>query len=120
MALTTELVGKVLDGLFARQITHAQNIANVTAERPQFHAVSFEQELSALMREPASESERLARIRGFQPIVTLVAQPAQGDFRADLEVSKAGENTLRYQMLVSMLDRTLQLHHSALTEGRSR
>ena len=107
--ITSAIIVKALDGLAARQVATAENIAN--ANSPGFRPlrVSFEEALAA-----ARGSE--ARIRAVLPHIGLA--PAGETVRVDLELATAQATTGRYGALTDLLNRQLQLEALAITGER--
>ena len=108
--ITSALIVKALDGLSARQLATAENIAN--ANSPGFRAlrVSFEQALAAA----AQRGE--GAVRAVQPRTegTALAEPV----RVDLELATAAATAGRYSALTELLNRQLQIESLAITGGR--
>jgi len=107
--ITSALIVKALDGLAARQVATAENIAN--ANSPGFRPlrVSFEDALSAARGSEAS-------IRAVRPHTGLA--PAGEAVRIDLELVTAQATTGRYGALTDLLNRQLQLEALAITGER--
>lgn len=105
--ITSSLIVKALDGLTARSVATAENIAN--AGSPGFRPlrVSFEQALAAAA--PRGE----AAIRSVQPRIE--SAPAGETLRLDLELATASSTALRYAALTEMLSRQMRLEAIAIT-----
>jgi len=107
--IASALIVKALDGLAARQVATAENIAN--ANSPGFRPlrVSFEQALAAARGDAAA-------IRAVEPRIGLA--PAGETVRVDLELTTAQATTGRYGALTDLLNRQLQLESLAITGER--
>jgi len=118
--LVVAVAAKALDGLFQRQTALADNIAN--AGSPSFRAqrVTFESELRHAIE--GSRTVDLARtsVQQVQPRIQLEHPLSGTSNRLDLEVSSSNETSMRYNMLVTMLDRNLMMRSAAVTETRGR
>lgn len=68
-SISTELIGKDLDGLWARQQAISDNIANFETPGYKTKAVSFEDQLRAQIASGGSESEVMQEIEDVQPAV---------------------------------------------------
>lgn len=108
--ITSALIVKALDGLSARAVATAENIAN--ANSPGFHPlrVTFEAALAAAAR--GNESS----IRAVQP--RIVGAPTAEPVRIDLELATASATALRYSALTELLGRQLQIEALAITGER--
>lgn len=104
--ITSALIVKALDGLSARQVATAENIAN--AGSPGFRAlrVTFEAALAAARGNEAS-------IRAVQPRTEVV--PGADPVRIDLELATAQATAGRYGTLTELLNRQMQLESLAIT-----
>ena len=100
---TSTLVIKALDGLSARSVATAQNIANAGTPGYRPVRVSFEQALA----EAAPKGR--AAIAAVQPQLR-TAESGAGDLRLDLELGAASATALRYSALIEVLSRQLQLN----------
>lgn len=111
--LTTILLTKALDGLALRSAAISQNVANANSPGYQPVRVSFESELAAAARSGEDA------VREVQP--RIVHQP-QGDaaesVRLDLELAESSKTALRYNALVDILNRHLQLARLGIQGGR--
>jgi flagellar basal-body rod protein FlgB len=113
--LTATVAARALDGVFARQLAVAHNIAN--ANSPGFAPVrvSFETALQqALAASSAGDRDPL------RTAAISVRADRSEPMRLDLEVTASAENAMRYSMLLGLLDRKLQVLSLAINEGRSR
>lgn len=68
-SISTELIGKDLDGLWARQQAISDNIANFETPGYKTKTVSFEDQLKAQIASGGSESEVMRGIEDVQPAV---------------------------------------------------
>jgi flagellar basal-body rod protein FlgB len=110
---TSAIAARALDGLFARQMAVAHNVANANSSGFSPIRVSFESSLQQALRAGAAPAE-LRRA----PIGVQVA--AGESVRIDLEITHSAENALRYATLVGALDRRMQILSLAINEGRNR
>ena len=108
--ISSALIVKALDGLSARAVATAENIAN--ANSPGFRPlrVTFEDALAAAAR--GSESAILA----VQP--RTIGAPTGEPVRIDLELATASATALRYSALTELLGRQLQIQSLAITGDR--
>ena len=106
--LSSILLIKALDGLSARAIVTANNIANASTPGYRPMQVSFEAELSrAAATGPAAAA-------GVKPHVGMVPDRGFGtDLRLDLELATASSTAARYTALVEVLSRQLQMQSLA-------
>lgn len=112
---TSTVAVRALDGLFQRQMALVHNIAN--ANSPGFAPVrvSFESALKQAYA-LARQSGDFAQVAASSITRSIDAgQPV----RLDLEISSAAENAMQYSMLLSMVDRQLQVMSLAVREGRA-
>jgi flagellar basal-body rod protein FlgB len=112
--MTGAVAARALDGLFARQLAVAHNIAN--ANSPSFAPVRVTFE-SALQQAAAGATADAAAVR--RAPIGVQSMPGES-VRMDMEITQSAENVLRYSMLLAMVDRKLQLMSLAINEGRSR
>jgi flagellar basal-body rod protein FlgB len=108
--ITSTLLIKALDGLSARQVATAENIAN--ANSPGFRPlrVSFEAALAAAARRGEGAVRAVeARTQG-----AALAEPV----RVDLELATAAATAGRYSAITELLNRQLQIEALAITGGR--
>lgn len=104
------LIIKALDGLSARSVATAQNIANVNTVGYRPLRVSFEKALATA----AVQGD--AAVRALTPEVEAAPAGARdGEPRLDLELATARITAQRYDGLVDVLDRQLQLQSLAIT-----
>jgi flagellar basal-body rod protein FlgB len=102
---STTLLIKALDGLSARQIATAQNIANASSVNYRPMRISFERALAA-----AARSGDRATVEAVKP--ALLPDPegaADGQTRIDLELGTASATAMRYAALIDILNRQIQL-----------
>lgn len=102
------LILKALDGLSARQIATAENIANAGTPGYRPLRVTFEQALTRAAFGGATAVEAVA------PRLEL-APAAEGPLRLDLELGTSAQTASRYAALIEVLDRQLKLQHLAVT-----
>jgi flagellar basal-body rod protein FlgB len=108
--ITSTLIVKALDGLTARSVATAENIAN--AGSPGFRPlrVSFEQALAAAAPRGA------AAVRAVQPRIE--GAQAGEPLRVDLELATASSTALRYAALTELLSRQMHIEAIAITGGQ--
>ena len=105
-ALSQSLLIKALDGLTARSVATAENIANAGTRGYRPVHVTFER--------------ALAEAAGFGPHAVAQVQPrlqpdpAADSLRLDLELAAASTTSQRYAALVEVLNRQLQLQSIAI------
>ncbi|HEX9806754.1 MAG TPA: hypothetical protein VGA34_07660 [Alteraurantiacibacter sp.] len=111
--LTTILLTKALDGLALRSAAISQNVANANSPGYEPVRVSFESELAAAAGNGADA------VRDVQPKIIHQSQEgaAQG-VRLDLELADASKTALRYNALVDILNRQMQLARLSIQGGR--
>ena len=112
-AISATLMIKVLDGLSARAVATAGNVAN--AGTPNYHPVrvTFEEALKA------AAGQGSAAVRAFQPTIgpEIRADLGQG-LRLDLELATASSTAGRYAALVEVLNRQLQIDGLAVSGNK--
>ena len=108
--ITSALIVKALDGLSARAVATAENIAN--ANSPGFRPlrVTFEGALAAAAR--GGEGS----VRAVQP--RTAGAPTGDPVRIDLELATASATALRYSALTELLGRQMQIESLAITGDR--
>ena len=107
---TAILLIKALDGLSARSVATAQNIANANTPGYRPLRVTFEQALVAAdISGNAAVSEVAPQVDGI-PVGA-----RDGELRLDKELATASVTAQRYGALVEVLSRQLQLQNSAVT-----
>jgi flagellar basal-body rod protein FlgB len=106
---TAILLIKALDGLSARSVATAQNIANANTAGYRPLRVSFEQALA----NAAAVGD--AAVSAVTPQVESIPIGARdGELRLDLELETAAHTAQRYGALIDVLDRQLQLQDLAI------
>src|ERR1700743_1660349 len=109
-ATTAVLMIKALDGLSARSVATAENLANASTPGYRPLRVSFEQALA----DAAAKGD--AAVRAVTPQVSQApAGGPDGELRLDLEMAPATATANRYGALIEVLDRELQLQSLAIT-----
>jgi flagellar basal-body rod protein FlgB len=107
------LIGKALDGLYARQAATAQNIANANSDRYQPVRVTFEQSLRA------AAAQGPDAIRDVTPQLELAPVPGIAtEMRLDLEIATASATGLRYAALIAVMEGRASLMRTAVSGGR--
>lgn len=106
------ILTKALDGLTLRSQATAQNIANVDSAGYRPLSVSFEAELKAA----ANEGE--AGVRALPLKMHQERVPAGQGVRMDLELETQSETAMRYNALVDVLARELQLQSTIIKGGQ--
>lgn len=101
------LIVKALDGLSARQMATAENIANASSPGFRPLRVTFEQALA----EAAGRGE--AAVRAVRPRIE--GAPAGEPVRVDLELATAQQTAGRYAALTELLNRRMQMEAIAVT-----
>jgi flagellar basal-body rod protein FlgB len=116
--VSSAIAARALDGLYARQMVIANNIAN--ANSPGFlpTRVDFE----GALREAAASltGDREADLGRVHSTPLHLSSVNQVGVRLDTEMTYSAENVMHYSMLLGMLDRKLQLVSMAINEGRTR
>jgi flagellar basal-body rod protein FlgB len=109
-AISASLMIKALDGLSARAVATAQNIANAGTANYRPLRVSFEEAL----REAARQGPDV--IRNVRPKFEHVQPSAvASDMRLDLELATASSTALRYSALIEILNRQTQIQALAFS-----
>lgn len=107
---TAILLIKELDGLSARAVATAQNIANANTPGYRPLRVSFEQALAT------ADADGSANAATPPVLVDSIPFGARdGELRLDMELATASATAQRYGALVDVLDRQLQLQSLAIT-----
>jgi len=108
------LAVKALDGLSARSIVTAENIANAGTPGYRPLKVTFEEALITAARGGSARE-----IAGVRPKVETQKGPA-GDsgLRLDLELATASSTAMRYAALIEVLNRQMQVHALAVSGSR--
>lgn len=112
-SITPIVIAKVLDGLAARQVATAQNIANGNSERYRPVRVTFEDKLrSAMAKGPAA-------IAHAEPQTEVQPTPSIGnEMRIDLELATASQTAMRYGALITLLESRGALMNAVVSGGR--
>ena len=112
-ASTSAIISRALDGLTLRAAATAQNIANANSR--EFHpiAVNFE----ASLRAAANRDDGAVRDLQFRPAAAHISSVGD-EPRLDLELATASETGLRYQALLDLLGREMQLSRTILQAER--
>ncbi|HWA90280.1 MAG TPA: hypothetical protein VG889_09615 [Rhizomicrobium sp.] len=106
---TAILMVKALDGLNARSVATAENIANASSKNYRPMRVSFE----TALKEAAAQGD--TAVQALVPSAEqAVAGTPEAELRLDLEMSTASGTAQRYGALVTLLNRQLQLDSIAL------
>jgi flagellar basal-body rod protein FlgB len=110
--ISAAMVTKALDGLSMRMAATASNIANTNSadHRPQL--VRFEDRLRVASR------EGLAAIRAVRPQVEESAAGRGDGPRMDLELASATDTALRYNALVNLLGRQMEISRAVVRSGQ--
>lgn len=112
-ATTPVLIAKALDGLSERYRATAQNIANANTPNYRPLQVSFEASLKAAA---AQGDDAVAQMT---PTIEREPVPAVADeMRLDLEMATASQTALRYQALMDVLGREMQITRAAISGGQ--
>jgi flagellar basal-body rod protein FlgB len=106
--LSTAIVMKALDGLYARATVSAENIANANTPGYRPLHVSFE---DALARAAVHGREA---VDALQPQIQREAASGPG-LRLDLELATTSQTGMRYAALIEVLNHRLQRDASALS-----
>lgn len=101
---------KALDGLSARAVVTAQNIANAGTPNYQPLRLTFEDAL----RDAAARGDDA--IRAIQPSLQSPSASPQGEMRLDMELALSSTTALRYSALVDVLSRQLQITELAVSK----
>lgn len=93
------LIAKALDGLHARQLATAQNIANANSPGYRPIKVTFEENLRA------AASHGVGAIADVVPRTEMAPVPRFADeMRLDLEIATASQTAMRYGALLTVLE----------------
>jgi flagellar basal-body rod protein FlgB len=112
-SITPLVIAKALDGLQARQVATAQNLANANSQGYRPIRVTFEQSLRAAAGQGADAVARVVPHVELAPLAE-----TGGELRLDLEVATASQTAMRYGALLSILDRQMQIARTAIAGGR--
>jgi flagellar basal-body rod protein FlgB len=107
------MITKALDGLWARSLATAQNVANANSPGYRPVRVSFEEALQAASRQGPGALSGVRATVGQAPAGTKGAE-----LRLDLELATASETGLRYAALLDLLGRQLQISHTVIRGGQ--
>jgi flagellar basal-body rod protein FlgB len=107
------MITKALDGLWARSLATAQNVANANSPGYRPVRVSFEEALQAAARQGPEALRNVTATIGQAP-----ASAAGTEMRLDLELATASETGLRYAALLDLLGRQLQISHTVVRGGQ--
>ena len=107
---TAVLMIKALDGLAARQVVTAENIANINTTNYRPLRASFEDALKAA----AAQGDDAVR-QVVPDVKQAVAGTPDAELRPDLEMATASGTAGRYGALVTLMSRQMQLENLAIT-----
>ena len=110
--ISSLLVVKALDGLYARQLATAQNIANANSDNYHPIQVTFEDSLRAAAAGGPDD------IAGVTPQTVLAPWQPGDEMRLDLEIATASQTALRFSALIGVLDRQMQIARTVVSGGR--
>ena len=107
------MITKALDGLWARSLATAQNVANANSPGYRPVRVSFEEALQSAARQGPE---------ALRNVTATIAQAPAGtagtEMRLDLELATASETGMRYAALLDLLGRQLQISHTVVRGGQ--
>lgn len=107
------LINRALDGLTARSMATAQNIANANSPGYRPVRVTFEDAL----REAAPRGTEA--LRSVTPrYETDPSRGAGAELRIDLELATASETAARYAALLDLMNRQVQLSRTVIRGGQ--
>jgi flagellar basal-body rod protein FlgB len=109
---TALLIIKALDGLTARSVATAENIANAGTPNYRPLRVSFENAL----KEAAQSGDDAVRGLKFEAQPAVAGTP-DAELRVDLELATASATALRYDALIAIMDRQSQMDSLAVRGG---
>jgi flagellar basal-body rod protein FlgB len=109
---TAVLIIKALDGLTARSVATAENIANAGTPNYRPLRVSFE----AALKEAAQTGDDAVRQLKIEAKPAIAGTP-DAENRVDLELATASATALRYEALLSIMDRQSQMESSVIKGG---
>lgn len=107
------MITKALDGLWARSLATAQNVANANSPGYRPIRVSFEEALQSAARQGPEALRNVTATTGQAP-----ASTAGTEMRLDLELATASATGLRYAALLDLLGRQLQISHTVVRGGQ--
>jgi flagellar basal-body rod protein FlgB len=111
---TALLMIKALDGLAARAVVTAENIANAGTANYRPLRLSFE----AALKEAALRGDDAAIQETAPKVERTIGGTPEAELRPDLEMATASATALRYSALIDMLNRQVQLAGLAMTGSR--
>lgn len=111
-AVTPIILSKALDGLSARYLATAENIANANTPNYRPLQVRFEDALRAAAADPKALASVTTKTE-LAPTPRIASE-----MRLDLEVATASQTAGRYMALVEMLAREMQIQRSAVGGDR--
>lgn len=111
-ATSALLALKALDGLDARAVVTAENIANAGTPGYRPMRVDFE---TALAQAASRGPQAIAEVR---PTTSLAPGAGADGLRLDLEMATASSTAMRYGALIEVLSRQMQLNALAVSGGR--
>lgn len=111
--ITSAILQKAIDGIEARYLHTADNIANAGTEGFRPVRVSFEESL----REAAAKGPDAVRALTLEKHRD-APDALSGEMRLDLEIAKASQTAMRYSALVEVLGRHMALSRIAVTGGQ--
>src|ERR1700678_873759 len=109
---TAILIIKALDGLTARSVATAENIANAGTPGYRPLRVSFEEAL----KDAATKGDEAVRQLTFKA-EPAPAESSNGELRLDLELATASTTAMRYGALIDIFDRRMQMDALATRGG---
>src|SRR4051794_1554356 len=107
---TTLLMIKALDGLAARAVVTAENIANAGSANYRPLKLTFE---DALRDAATKGSDAVQKVNPH--IERTIVGTVDGELRLDLELATASTTALRYAALIEVLNRQMQINALAIT-----
>jgi flagellar basal-body rod protein FlgB len=112
-AASSVVIAKALDGLSARYLAIAENVANANSRDFRPLRVSFEEALKAA----ASQGD--AAVRNVALKAERSAPSAMGgEMRLDLELADGSETAMRYAALLDLLGRQMQISRTIIRGGQ--
>lgn len=111
--VSVTLINKALDGLSARYMATAQNIANAGSPNFRPTRVSFEEALKAAA---ASGPDAVRSVR--PQIGQAPSSPLGSEMRLDLELTTATQTSMRYAALLDLLGRQMQIQRTVVRGGQ--
>lgn len=111
-AISASVTLKALDGLTARSVATAQNIANAGTPGYRPIRVTFETALAEAAGRGA------AAIAEVQPAIEADTAFGGQDLRVDMELATASSTAMRYAALIELLGRQMQIDALAVSGNR--